>query len=420
MFFDEATIIVRSGAGGNGCVSFRREKYVPFGGPNGGNGGRGGHIYLRVDAQLNTLVTFTRRRHFFAERGAHGAGQGKQGGSGEDRYISVPPGTLVRDGDADELLGDLMKDGQQLLVARGGRGGRGNEVFKTPTRQAPRFAEKGAPGEERTLRLELKLIADVGLLGKPNAGKSTLLSRVSAARPKIAAYPFTTLQPHLGVVTIDTQAFVMADIPGLIKGAHDGMGLGIQFLRHVERTRLLVHLLDGASPDPAADYYAINEELALFSDKLAAKPQIVVLNKMDLTDSQDTLELVKMELENEVSDIYAISAVSGQGLPELLRRIVQRLAELPIEEPEPELFVFRPHLQQAESAYTICRETEGSFRVSGKEIERLAIMTDWSNAESQERFERIMIARGISAELEEAGVRVGDTVHIGDIELEWR
>jgi GTP-binding protein len=419
LFFDEASIEVRAGGGGNGCVSFRREKYIPLGGPNGGNGGRGGHVYLRVNAQLNTLIAFTRRRHFIAERGGHGLGKGMQGASGADVYVEVPPGTVVRDKKTGDLLAELLHDGQQALVARGGRGGRGNEVFKTSTRQSPRFAEKGAPGEERLLTLELKLIADVGLLGKPNAGKSTLLARVSAARPKIADYPFTTLQPNLGVVEVDSSAFLMADIPGLIEGAHEGVGLGMQFLRHVERTRLLIHLLDGASPDPAADYYAINRELALYSDKLAAKPQIVVLNKMDLTGSDDMLALVGLELGPEVP-LLAISAVSGQGVRELLRLVAQRLAELPVAEPAQELFVFRPHLEQEESAFTVERENGDQYRVHGQEIERLAVMTDWSSEEALERFERIMIARGVSEQLELAGVRVGDTVHIGAIELEWR
>ncbi|MBC7239345.1 MAG: Obg family GTPase CgtA, partial [Chloroflexi bacterium] len=239
---------------------------------------------------------FAHQRHFAAENGQHGMGKGMHGRDGADLYIEVPPGTTVRDARTGELLGDLTRPGQELLVARGGRGGRGNEAFKSPTRQAPRFAEKGAPGEERTLRLELRLIADVGLVGKPNAGKSTLLSRVSAARPKIADYPFTTLTPNLGVVEAEGRTFVMADIPGLIEGAHAGAGLGLQFLRHVERTRLLVHLLDGSSPDPAADYAAINRELALYSEKLAAKPQIVVLNKLDLPEARARWAPLKKEL----------------------------------------------------------------------------------------------------------------------------
>ena len=420
MFFDEARIVVRSGNGGNGCLSFRREKYVPFGGPNGGNGGRGGHVYLRVDAQLNTLITFTRRRRFAAERGDHGMGKGMRGRSGEDLFIDVPVGTVVRDAETDELLGDLMEHGQTVLVARGGRGGRGNEAFKSPTRQTPRFAERGAPGEERSLAFELKLIADVGVAGKPNAGKSTLLSRVSAARPKIADYPFTTLSPNLGVVEIDTRAFVMADIPGLIEGAHEGAGLGMQFLRHVERTRLLVHLLDGASLDPAADYRAINHELAEYSSALASKPQIVVLNKMDLPDAQVMLELLKEEFAGQVDRLYAISAVTGQGVQELLRALADGLEQLPRETVAEKLFVFRPHEERESTRVSISQVAPGEYRLSGEEIERLAAMTDWSNDEGIERFERIMIARGISDALEEAGIQLGDTVLIGDFHLEWQ
>ncbi|MBC7315486.1 MAG: Obg family GTPase CgtA, partial [Chloroflexi bacterium] len=304
-----------------------------------------------------------------------------------------------------------------LLVARGGRGGRGNEAFKSPTRQAPRFAEKGAPGEERTLRLELRLIADVGLVGKPNAGKSTLLSRVSAARPKIADYPFTTLAPNLGVVEAEGRTFVMADIPGLIEGAHAGAGLGLQFLRHVERTRLLVHLLDGSSPDPATDYAAINRELALYSEKLAGKPQIVVLNKLDLPEARARWAPLKKELGLEV---LGISAVTGEGVSGLLRVIAERLEELPAEEPLEEMPVLRPLEARENTAFTVEKLGEGVYRVRGEEIERLAMMTDWANDEAIERFERIMIARGISARLEEEGVRLGDTVYIGEIELEWR
>ena len=419
MFFDKVTITALGGNGGNGCISFRREKYIPFGGPNGGNGGKGGDVYLRVSPHLNTLLPFARRQHYVAEDGAHGMGSGKRGRSGNDLYVQVPPGTVVRDGRTGEFLGDLTREGQDLLVAHGGRGGRGNEAFKSPSRQAPRFAENGEPGEERLLRLELKLIADVGLLGKPNAGKSTLLARVTAARPKIAAYPFTTLTPNLGVVEIDQDVFVMADIPGLIEGAHAGAGLGLQFLRHVERTRLLVHLLDGASMDPVADFYAINRELALYSEELAAKPQIVVLNKMDLTDSQVLYQLVCEEFGDEVGQVHAISGVTGEGVRELLRAIAAHLRDLPDEEIAEELYVFRPHRERS-GAFEVTLVEQGVYRVAGKEIERLAKMTDWYNDEALERFERILQARGISLKLDDAGVELGDTVLIGDIELEWQ
>lgn len=420
MFFDEARIVVRAGHGGDGCVSFRREKYVSQGGPDGGHGGKGGDVYLRVNPQRNTLVHFTKRGHFQAEDGRNGSGKGQRGRSGSDLYVDVPAGTIVRDADSGRVLGDLTKEDEALLVVEGGRGGRGNEAFKSATKRTPRFAEKGLPGEERALELELKLIADVGLVGKPNAGKSTLLATVSAARPKIAAYPFTTLQPHLGVVEIDQRTFVMADIPGLIEGAHEGVGLGIEFLRHVERTRLLVHLLDGSSLDPAGDLAAINEELALYSQKLRRKPQIVVLNKMDLPSAQAHYERLKAELDVPV---YAISAVTRQGVQDLLRLLADRLSELPEEEQETaeeELFVFRPHEEMIAQAFEVRREASDTYRVVGDEVEALVEMTDWSNIYAMERFERLMVARGISEALEQAGVRQGDTVLIGDMELEWQ
>jgi GTP-binding protein len=421
LFFDEVNINVRAGDGGNGVVAFRREKHVPYGGPNGGNGGKGGDVYLRVNSGLNTLIAFTRNRHYRAERGMHGSGQNQQGRSGKDLYLDVPPGTVVRDAETGDLLGDLTEEGQELLVARGGRGGRGNAAFKSSTRQAPRFAERGEPGEERSLVLELKLIADVGLLGKPNAGKSTLLASVSAARPKIADYPFTTLSPNLGVVEVDQRTFVMADIPGLIEGAHEGAGLGLQFLRHVERTRLLVHLLDGASLDPLGDYRAINQELALYSEKLAAKPQIVVLNKIDLTEARERLDEIQEALASDAGQVYAISGITREGVVDLLRIIMERLDELPVEEPVEEMYVFRPHREAESAEFEIIREAPGVYRLRGQEVERLAVMTDWGSDEAIERFERILFARGITAALEEAGVDLGDTVFIGDdIELEWR
>jgi len=419
VFFDQATITVQSGNGGHGCVSFRREKFVRFGGPDGGNGGRGGSVFLRVNPQLNTLVAFNKRRHFAAEDGGHGQGQGMQGRTGSDLYVDVPPGTVVRDKDTGAALGDLTRDGQVLQVAQGGRGGRGNQVFKSSTRQTPRFAERGQPGEKRNLVLELKLIADVGLLGKPNAGKSTLLGSVSEAKPKVADYAFTTLSPSLGVVEIDRRTFVMADIPGLIEGAHGGAGLGLQFLRHVERTRLLLHLLDGSSADPVADYRAINQELRLYSERLADRPQIVVVNKIDQGEARARAREVQEALADEAGPVYAISALTGEGVRELLRAIAARLAELPVEAAPEELYVFRPP-QRESTAFVVELEQPGVYRVKGAEIERLAVMTDWSSHEGMERFERILRARGISASLEEAGVKLGDTVLIGDIELEWR
>jgi len=419
MFFDEAKIYVKSGDGGDGCVAFRREKFVPFGGPNGGNGGAGGDVHLVVDRNLNTLVHFKKRIHFKAKAGGRGSGKNQQGGRGEDRQVPVPPGTVVYDADTGELLADLLEDGQQVLVASGGRGGRGNAAFASPTNQAPRMAEHGEPGQERWLRLELKLIADVGIIGVPNAGKSTLLSVVSAARPKIAAYPFTTLQPNLGVVTVDDyQSFVIADVPGLIEGASEGAGLGHQFLRHVERTRLLIHLLDGAAIDPLADYDAINDELAQFSEHLAAKPQIVVLNKMDLPDAQAWWPLVQEGMQDRDMEVHAISAVSGQGVRQLMQRTYELLRSLPTPDLVPEeVAVFRPAEQ--EDAYTIERETDG-WRVRGVRVERVAAMTPFVLPEAAARFQRQLRAMGVEAALEEAGIQPGDMVRIGERELEWQ
>jgi GTP-binding protein len=419
MFFDEVKIYVKSGDGGDGCVAFRREKFVPFGGPNGGHGGPGGDVYLVVDRGLNTLAHFGKGIHFKAERGGRGSGKNQQGKSGEDRLIPVPPGTMVYDADTDEFLADLVDEGQRVLVAKGGRGGRGNAAFASPTNQAPRMAEHGEPGLERWLRLELKLIADVGVIGMPNAGKSTLLSVVSAARPKIAAYPFTTLQPNLGVVTVgDYETFVLADVPGLIEGASEGVGLGHQFLRHVERTRLLIHLLDGAASDPLEDYETINHELARFSERLAAKPQLVVLNKMDLPDAQAWWPLVQEAMRDKEIEVHAISAVTQQGVRELMGRTYELLQTLPAIELTPEaLAVFRPAEQ--EDAFTIEQEEDG-WRVHGVRVERIAAMTPFVLPEAASRFQRQLRAMGIVEALEEAGVETGDTVYIGERELEWQ
>ena len=419
MFFDEAKIYVKGGDGGDGCVAFRREKYVPFGGPSGGHGGAGGSVYLVAGHNLNTLVHFKRRSHFKAERGERGSGKQQQGRSGEKRLVPVPPGTVVYHADTGELLADLVDDGQEVLVARGGRGGRGNTAFATPTNQAPRVAEHGEPGQERWLRLELKLIADAGVIGMPNAGKSTLLSVVSAARPKIAAYPFTTLQPNLGVVTVDEHhTFVVADVPGLIEGASEGVGLGHQFLRHVERTRLLIHLLDGAAPDPLADYETINEELARFSGHLASKPQIVVLNKMDLPDAQAWWPLVAEAMEERGVKVHAISAVSGQGVRELMQRVFALLQSLPRPEAAAEApAIFRP--AEREEAFTVEKGEDG-WRVRGVRVERIAAMTPFVLPEAVARFQRQLRAMGVVDALEAAGVEPGDMVQIGARELEWQ
>ena len=418
MFFDEARIYVRSGDGGSGCVSFRREKYVPYGGPNGGNGGAGGDVYLVATPHLTTLIDFKKRSHFRAGRGGHGGSNNKQGARGASLEIQVPTGTIVRDAQTGDVLADLVENGQRVLVARGGRGGRGNAAFATPTNQAPRIAENGEPGQERWLELELRLIADVGIVGVPNAGKSTLLAAVSAARPKIADYPFTTLEPNLGVAEVDRRALVLADIPGLIEGAHAGAGLGHAFLRHIERTRVVIHLLDGLAEDPLADYHQINEELRLFDPDLARKPQVVALNKMDLPEVRERWPALRSALQAAGVEPMAISAATGERTRELLRRVAVLVEAAPPQAPPAPLPVLRPHERPAE-AFRILREPDGAFRVQGERIERTAAMTPWGNEEAVDRFQRILRATGIWQALEEAGIEVGDTVRIGGIELEW-
>jgi len=332
MFVDEVEIFVQAGAGGRGCVSFRRERFVPHGGPDGGDGGDGGSVFIEAVRGLDTLSELASRHHWRAQRGSHGQGKNKAGKNGKDLFISVPTGTLIYDRDLGILLQDLNRPGQRVCIAASGKGGKGNAAFATATEQVPRFAQPGTPGQQRWLRLELKLIADVGLVGMPNAGKSTLLSRLSAARPKIADYAFTTLAPQLGIVELSNyRRLVMADLPGLIEGAHQGHGLGDAFLRHIERTRIIVHLLDICPPsqaDPAENYRAIRRELAAYSTKLAAKPELIVANKMDLTGSKQALVKLQEDLETEV---IGISAVVGTGLKQLVERLWARLAELPDE-----------------------------------------------------------------------------------------
>ncbi|GAB4570145.1 MAG: GTPase ObgE [Anaerolineae bacterium] len=418
MFFDEAKIYVRSGDGGDGLMTFRREKFVPHGGPAGGDGGKGGDVVLVVDPHLNTLSPFKKKSHFKAEHGGRGGSSKKTGKNGEDLIVYVPPGTVVRDAETGEVLADLVRPGQRVVVARGGRGGRGNARFATSRNQAPRMAEKGAPGEERWLQLELKLIADVGIVGVPNAGKSTLLSVISNARPKIADYPFTTLEPNLGVVERNHDTFVAADIPGLVEGAHMGVGLGHAFLRHVQRTRLLVHLLDGLSADPLADYNQINAELALFDDRLGERPQIVVLNKMDLPTVQARWPEVKAALEQRGVEPMAISAATQQGVEQLVLRIFAELDALPVryQEEVEEVPVYR---LEDEPIFTISRGDDGVFIVRGERIERAAAMTYWDYDEAVMRFHRILETLGVTDALVEAGVKKGDTVFIGEYELEW-
>lgn len=418
MMFDEAKIYVKGGDGGNGIVHFRREKYVPRGGPAGGDGGKGGDVYLVVRDTLNTLVPFSRQSHFKADAGQPGGTSNKTGRGGSDLEIDVPPGTLVRDANSGALIADLVNPGQRLLVARGGRGGRGNSRFVSSTNQAPRIAEKGEPGQERWLTLELKLIADVGIVGVPNAGKSTLLSVISNARPKIADYPFTTLEPNLGVVVIDDRDFVFADIPGLIEGAHTGAGLGHDFLRHVQRTRVLIHLLDATAEDPIADFHQINTELALFDEKLAQKPQIVAVNKLDLPHAQEYWPVIREELVKLGYDPLDISAATHQNVRELVNRAIHALDELPVDEEEAEEIALY-QLEEDPFAFEITRTDDAGYRVSGRRIERAVAMTYWDYDQAVNRFHRILDSMGITQALREAGVKPGDSVYIGEMELEW-
>jgi GTP-binding protein len=328
-FVDEAKIYVKSGNGGNGCVSFRREKFVPRGGPNGGDGGNGGDVIIIARENMSSLLDHHYKQHYKAGNGEHGKGSDRHGKNARAILVPVPPGTVVKDFVTGETLGDLTKDGETLVVAKGGRGGRGNARFATSTNRAPRYAEPGEKGEEKTLLLELKLLADVGIIGFPNAGKSTLISRISAARPKIADYPFTTLIPNLGVVSYDRgKTFVVADIPGLIKGAHEGAGLGIKFLRHIERTRVLIHLID-LSPvterDPIEDYQAMNKELEAYSPDLGKKPQIIAPNKIDITESREKLEEIKAYFKKLGIKVFPISSATGEGVNKLINEVVRRL-----------------------------------------------------------------------------------------------
>jgi GTP-binding protein len=424
MLVDEAIITVRSGRGGNGIVSFRREKFVPKGGPAGGDGGKGGDVLLYTDAQSATLVDFKYAPRYSAENGVPGSGAMKTGRDGGDCRIKVPVGTLVYDDGTGDLLADLSAPGMELLVARGGRGGRGNVHFATPSRQAPEVAEGGEPGQERRLRLELRLLADVGVIGFPNVGKSTLISVVSAARPKIAEYPFTTLSPNLGVVSLPGvgRSFVIADMPGLIVGAHEGAGLGDRFLKHISRTRLLIHMLDVAAlegRDPVEDFDAINRELALFGENLAAIPQIVALNKIDLPEGKDRAKTVGQTLAGRGYDCYPISAATGAGVGELMEATWARLAEFgePEEPPaEAQLIIAAP---PAERPLSVERMERGAFRVKGTAAEHAAATAYVQSRQGLDRFHRTLQRLGVLRALREAGAREGDTVIVGKREFDY-
>lgn len=421
MFIDQVSVYVKAGDGGNGMAAFRREKYVPKGGPAGGDGGNGGDVIFEVDEGINTLIDFRYNRHFKADRGENGMSKSKHGRNTEALVVPVPPGTVVYDENTNELLADLTEHGQRAVIVKGGRGGRGNIRFATSKNPAPTLSENGEPGEERNIRVELKVIADVGLVGFPSVGKSTLLSVVSAARPKIADYHFTTLSPNLGVVdTEDGRSFVMADLPGLIEGAHEGVGLGHQFLRHVERTRLIVHLIDMASMEgrnPYDDYVKINEELKQYDDVLMEKKQIIVANKMDMPEAEENLAEFREKIGADV-DVIPISSFTRKGLDVLLYKIADTLDTIPkhtavIED----TVVIEPKPQ--EKPFTVSRDDDGAFVLQGNEIEKLFKMTDFTTDEGVKRFARQIRHMGVDNELRKRGAQDGDTVRLLDFEFEF-
>ncbi|MCY3548959.1 MAG: GTPase ObgE [Candidatus Poribacteria bacterium] len=420
---DTAKIQVKAGNGGNGCISFRREKYVPRGGPDGGDGGSGGNVILTATLGMSTLIDLRHNPRQVAEKGGHGTGKQRDGADGADRVIRVPTGTIVRDLETTELLADLTEPGETVVVARGGIGGKGNAHFKSSTFQAPRVAEKGEPGAEREITLEVKLIADIGLVGYPNAGKSTLLARTSAATPKIAAYPFTTLRPNLGVVRINReQNFVLADIPGLIEGAHKGAGLGHQFLRHIERTKMLIHVIDLSATDgrdPIKDYEQLNLELKHYNELLTKLPQIIALNKIDMPDAAANLERVQAYFDKR--KVFPISAVTGEGVNSLMQqayRSLQYLEARAREEAETTI-VFEQEFPPEPRARFELSETKEGFIVSGAEPRRAVLMTDMENEQALILLYRKLKNMGVMNALERAGAVEGDTIQIDEFEFTY-
>jgi GTPase len=418
MFVDEAVIIVRSGKGGDGMVHFHTEKFVNRGGPDGGDGGKGGSVIIKVSEHMNTLVEFRHKNKFIAQDGKSGGTNNKSGKSAPDLVIHVPVGTMVFNSNGNDLLVDLTHPAQEYLLVKGGRGGKGNPHFANSRRQAPRIAEKGEPGSEMNLRLELKLIADVGIVGMPNSGKSSFLAAVTNAKPKIADYPFTTLEPNLGVTRLDEKtSLVLADIPGLIEGAHSGSGIGDLFLKHVQRTRVLIHVIDGLADEPFADYSQINTELALFDPDLAHKPQIVVFNKIDLPDVSEKWSAVKRKFSKQHIPIFEISTVTHHNLTKVLWQAYELLEKLPAVETMQSEPVYRPGVNLPD--FEIVRQPTG-WQIKGRAIERAAAMTFWEYEDSIRRFQRIMESMGIDQELREAGIVEGDNVIIGNHEFTWK
>ncbi|MBC1517771.1 GTPase ObgE [Listeria welshimeri] len=427
MFVDQVKIYVKAGNGGDGMVAFRREKFVPNGGPAGGDGGKGADVVFVVDEGLRTLVDFRFKRIFKAEHGEHGMSKSMHGRGAEDLVVKVPQGTIVKDIDTDEIIADLVAHGQRAVIAKAGRGGRGNKRFATPANPAPELSENGEPGQERNVQLELKVLADVGLVGFPSVGKSTLLSVVSAARPKIAAYHFTTIVPNLGMVDAgDGRSFVMADLPGLIEGASQGVGLGHQFLRHIERTRVIVHVIDMSGSEgrvPYEDYMAINNELEQYNLRLMERPQIIVANKMDMPEAEENLKEFKTKIAEDIP-VFPISAVTKTGLRELLLAIADKLETTPefplneILEQEDEDTVLYKYVAE-EPDFEITREPDGTFVLSGTKIERLFTMTNFERDASISRFARQLRAMGVDEALRKRGAKDGDIVRLLDYEFEF-
>ena len=422
MFVDYTKIIIKSGDGGNGAVSFRREKYVASGGPDGGDGGKGGDIYFVVDPDSNTLINFRYNKKYKAENGQNGSGSRCYGKSGQDLYVKVPRGTVVRDVETGKLIADLSKEGQTELILPGGRGGKGNCHFATSTRQAPRFAQDGEKGLEKEVILELKLLADVGLIGFPSVGKSTILSRVTSARPKIAEYHFTTLEPNLGVVKTEFgDSFVIADIPGIIEGASEGIGLGLRFLRHIERTRLLLHVIDASGSEgrnPVEDFNTINTELKKYSEKLSKRKQIIVANKADVIQDEELYkELEKLAKENNM-EIFKISAVTGEGLKELFAYVSKILKTLPKEELE-EAEEKKVYTLKEEAEGFDVRKEDGMYVVDGPAIQKIMSRANLEDNESLYYFQKSIRFLGVEDKLKEMGIQEGDTVKFIDWEMEW-
>ena len=422
MFTDYVKIIAKAGNGGDGAISFRREKYVAAGGPDGGDGGKGGSIYFEVDDDTNTLIDFRFQKKFKAENGRNGEGGHRYGRSGQDLTIKVPLGTIIKDAETGKVLKDLSKKGQRELILQGGRGGKGNSHFATSTRQAPRFSEEGEKGEEKELILELKLLADVGLIGFPNVGKSTILSVVTDATPKIADYHFTTLEPNLGVVKGEYgDSFVIADIPGIIEGASEGIGLGIHFLRHIERTRLLLHVIDVSGSEgrnPVEDFKIINEELKKYSEKLSKRKQIIVANKVDAMQDEKLYKELEEMAKKEHLEIYKISAATGSGLKELMQKVSKELKELP-EEDLIEIEEEKKEYTLEEKEKVIVKKEDGMFIVTGSSVVRLMRTINLEDNESLHYFHRRLNEMGINQKLKELGIKDGDYVQISDYELEW-